>query len=70
MDVIIYTGRIGRYLEGRHVGRLRRRIIRIQEHWGVLTDIRKEFGRKDDKSAKVTELRRLEQESKIMERFI
>lgn len=35
-----------------------------------LTDIRKEFGRKDEKSAKVTELRRLEQGSRTMEEFI
>ena len=32
--------------------------------------IRKEFGRKDNKSRKVAELKELEQESKIMEEFV
>ena len=35
MGIVIYIERIGRYLEGKHVGRLGRMIIRIQEHWGV-----------------------------------
>jgi len=35
-----------------------------------LVDIRKEFGREDEESVKVTELRRLEQESRTMEEFV
>ena len=35
-----------------------------------LTDIKKEFGGEDEKSVKVAELKRLEQESKIMEEFV
>ena len=35
-----------------------------------LADIRKEFGRKDEESVKVVELRRLEQGGKTMEEFI
>ena len=35
-----------------------------------LVDIRKEFGREDKESVKVTELRRLEQESRTMEEFV
>ena len=33
-------------------------------------DIRKEFGREDEESVKVAELRRLEQESRTMEEFV
>jgi len=33
-------------------------------------DIRKEFGREDEESVKVAELRRLEQESRTMEDFV
>ncbi len=35
-----------------------------------LVDIKKEFGEGDKESIKVAELRRLEQESKIMEEFV
>ena len=35
-----------------------------------LTEIRKEFGGEDEESAKVVELRRLEQEGKMIEKFV
>ena len=35
-----------------------------------MTDIKKEFGRGDEELAKVAELKRLEQESKIIEEFV
>ena len=35
-----------------------------------LVDIRKEFGREDEESVKVVELKRLEQEGKMMEEFV
>ena len=35
-----------------------------------LVDIRKEFGERDEKSVKVAELKRVEQESKMMEEFV
>jgi len=35
-----------------------------------LVDIRKKFGERDEKSVKVTELKRVEQESKMMEEFV
>ena len=35
-----------------------------------LVDIRKEFGRGDEESVKVAELKRLEQEGKTMEEFV
>ena len=35
-----------------------------------LADIRKEFGKEEKKSIKVAELKRLEQERKIMEEFV
>jgi len=35
-----------------------------------LTEIRKEFSRRDKKSAKVAELKRLEQEGRMMEEFV
>ena len=35
-----------------------------------LVDIRKEFGRGDEESVKVAELKRLEQEGKMMEEFV
>jgi len=35
-----------------------------------LADIKKEFGERDEKGVKVAELRRLEQESKMMEEFV
>ena len=35
-----------------------------------LTDIRKEFRERDEESTKVAELRRLEQEGKMMEEFV
>jgi len=35
-----------------------------------LADIRKEFGEGDEKSVKVAELKKLEQEERIMEEFI
>ena len=37
---------------------------------GFLTDIRKEFRGGDEESTKVAELRRLEQERKMMEEFV
>ena len=36
----------------------------------VLADIRKEFGEENKKLVKVAELKRLEQESKTMEKFV
>jgi len=36
----------------------------------LLADIRKEFGREDKESVKVTELKRLEQKSKIIKEFV
>jgi len=35
-----------------------------------LTDIKKEFGRGDEKTIKVTELKRLEQGEKTIEKFV
>jgi len=35
-----------------------------------LADIKKEFGREDDKTIKVAELKKIEQENKTIEKFV
>ena len=35
VGTVIYVGRIGRHLEGKCIGRLRRRIIGIQDNWRI-----------------------------------
>ena len=35
-----------------------------------LAEIKKEFGKEDEESVKVTELKRMEQEEKLMEEFV
>ena len=69
MGVIIYTERIGGYLEEEHVGRSGERIIRIWDSWRI-SDIKKEFERGDEKSVKVAKLKKVEQGGKTIEEFM
>ena len=62
MSVIIYTREVHRYLE---VELLKYKIVRK-----FLTGIKKEFRGGDEKLVKVVELKRLEQESKIIKEFV
>ena len=57
-------------MEGEHIGGSREMVIRIQDSRGVLADIKKEFEEGDEKTVKVAELKRLEQEGKMIEEFV
>ena len=49
---------------------LEKRLLEYKIAREFLTDIKKEFGRGDEKIVKVAELKKLEQEGKIMEEFV
>ena len=70
MDIVICTGRIGGYLEGKYARRPREGLLEHKTVREFLADIKKEFGRGDGKSTKVVELKRLEQGSKTIKEFI
>ena len=52
-------------MKGKFSGRLK--YIIVEE---FLMDLKREFGRKDDKMMKVVELKKVEQESRIIEKFV
>ena len=70
MGIIIYTGRISRHLERKYARRSGEGLLEYETIGKFLADIRKEFGREDEKSVKVVELKRLEQGEKTIEKFI
>jgi len=59
---IIYTRRLGRYLE--------RRLLNYKVVGEFLADLKEEFSGGDNEILKVAELKKIEQKSKIMEKFV
>ena len=49
---------------------LERKLLEYETVVEFLAEIRKEFGGEEEKSVKVAELRRLEQEGKIIKEFV
>ena len=71
IGIVVYTGRIGRCLEGKYtLEDLEAGILEYKTVREFLTDIRKEFRERDKESIKVAELRRLKQEGKTIEEFV
>ena len=52
-------------MKGKYFGRLEYVIVK-----DFLMDLKREFGRRDDKIIKVVELKKVEQESRIIEEFV
>ena len=70
MGIIIYIEKIGRCMKREYIGRLRGGLLEYKTVEEFLADIKKNFGRGDKETVKVAELRRLEQESKTMKKFV
>ena len=67
MSVVLCTRRISRYLEEKHL-EIENLEYEITEEF--LADLGKEFREGDKKAVKVVKLKRLEQENKMMEKYI
>jgi len=65
MGFIVCTERISRCLEREHSGSLSYATVKE-----FLLDLKEEFGKGDNKTIKVMELKRVEQRSKTMEKFV
>ena len=70
MGVVICARRVSRYIERKYIRRLENRRSRVWISERILARVKKEFGGEDEESVKVAELRRLEQEERIMEKFV
>ena len=57
-------------MEGKHVRRIGSRRTRIQNSRGIFSRDKKEFGGGEEESVKTAELRKLEQEEKMMEESV
>ena len=62
MGVVIYVRKIGRYVEEEY--------NRKYKEWEFLADLKKKFNKGDNNIMKVVELKKMEQESKIIEEFV
>lgn len=62
--------RVDRHLKGKYVERYRNRETGVYINRKFLTELKKKFGRGDSKLAKVAKLKKVEQESKTMEKFV
>jgi len=65
MGFIICTERVSRYLEREHSGSLSYATVKE-----FLSDLKEKFGREDNRTMKVMELKKVEQGSKTMEKFV
>ena len=70
MGVVICARRVSRCIERKYIRRLENRRSRVWISERILARVKKEFGGKDEESVKVAELKRLEQEERIMEKFV
>ena len=70
MGAVLHVGRVSRHIERKCIGGTRGKGTRIQECREFLAEIKKEFGEGKEESVKVAELRRLEQERKMMKEFV
>ena len=70
MDVVICVRRVSRCIEGKHTGELGGEVARIQDSRRIFGRHKKGIWKGDEEGVKVAELKRLEQEGKIMEEFV
>jgi len=70
VDVVIYTRRIGRYLEGEYIRRIRDREVEYESVGEFLVEIKKEFGGGDEELLKVAELKRIKQGGRTIKEFV
>jgi len=66
----IYVERISRYLKEKYVGRLKDRKTGVPNSGGFPNRAKKKFDSGDDKLIKIAELKKVEQESKIIKQFV
>ena len=57
-------------MEGEYFKELRKWRVRVSNSKRFFVKLKKEFGSKDNKSAKITELKRVEQRNRIIEEFV
>lgn len=60
MNIVVYSRIISRHLEGEHFGRL----------GDFLTELKKEFSSGDNETIKVAKLKKVEQESRKIKKFL
>ena len=57
-------------MEGEYFKELRKWRFRVSNSKRFFVKLKKEFGSKDNKSTKITELKRVEQRNRIIEEFV
>jgi len=70
VGVILCAGKISRYMERECNREFGREKFEYKIVGKFLADLKKKFGKEDNKTMKVTELKRIEKESREMEEFI
>jgi len=68
VSIIVCAGRVSKYIEGKHIERSEK--VEFESVKGFLLELKKEFGRKNEKLIKVTELKKVEQGGRIIEEFV
>ena len=70
---MLYIGKVSRYLEGECYREFRKWKFELSLSYTTvrefLSDLKKEFGREDDKIIKIVELKKIEQRSKMIEKL-
>jgi len=70
VDFIIYVGRSADIWKENILENLEAGLLEYETTGEFLTEIKKEFGERDDETVKVAELKRLEQEGKTIDEFV
>ena len=70
MDINIFSGRISRYIERKLVGRNESWKVEFESARNFLVELKKEFEERDNQLAKIAKLKRIEQRSKTIKKFV
>ena len=70
MDINIFSGRISIYIERELVGRNESWKVEFESARNFLVKLKKEFKEEDNQSAKMAKLKRIEQRSKTIKKFV
>ena len=70
MDINIFSGRISIYIERELVGRNESWKVEFESARNFLVELKKEFKEEDNQSAKMAKLKRIEQRSKTIKKFV
>jgi len=70
VGVVIYARKIGRCVEEEYDGESEEWEFELYNSREFLADLKEEFNRRDNKIMKVVKLKKIEQESKIIEEFV